>query len=141
MSAPDWSALFGLEKSPLEIVVRGSLTYLGLFAILRVVLRRHSGAVGFADLLVVVLIADAAQNAMAGEYRSISDGASARSRRRGSPARKRAMPAQPARRTRMRGHPTRARAQAGCAGDSCKRRDGGVETSPAHGDPSPVPGR
>ena len=37
-------------------------------------LRRDIGAVGIADVLLVVLVADAAQNAMAGEYRSISDG-------------------------------------------------------------------
>jgi hypothetical protein len=34
------------------------------------VLRREPGMVGIADLLMVVLIADASQNAMAGEYRS-----------------------------------------------------------------------
>jgi len=38
------------------------------------VLRREPGTVGIADLLLVVLIADAAQNAMAGEYHSILDG-------------------------------------------------------------------
>jgi uncharacterized membrane protein YcaP (DUF421 family) len=32
------------------------------------------GAIGVADVLLLVLVADAAQNAMAGEYRSISDG-------------------------------------------------------------------
>jgi uncharacterized membrane protein YcaP (DUF421 family) len=38
------------------------------------VLRREPGTVGIADLLMVVLIADASQNAMAGEYHSILDG-------------------------------------------------------------------
>jgi uncharacterized membrane protein YcaP (DUF421 family) len=37
-------------------------------------LRREPGTVGIADLLMVVLIADASQNAMAGDYRSILDG-------------------------------------------------------------------
>ena len=38
-------------------------------------LRRQGGSVGTADLIVVVLVADAAQNGMAGEYKSVSEGA------------------------------------------------------------------
>ena len=37
-------------------------------------LRREAGALGISDLLVVVLIADAAQNAMASDYKSITEG-------------------------------------------------------------------
>ena len=48
--------------------------YWFLFALFRVVVRRRVGAVGISDLLLLVIIADAAQNAMAGEYRSVSDG-------------------------------------------------------------------
>jgi uncharacterized membrane protein YcaP (DUF421 family) len=70
----DWQALFGFSVAPLELVVRGSAIYWFLFAIFRVVLRRDVGAIGVADVLLLVLVADAAQNAMAGEYRSISDG-------------------------------------------------------------------
>lgn len=58
----------------LEIVLRGSVMYLSLFTLLRVVLKRQAGTVGITDLLVVVLIADAAQNGMAGEYKSITEG-------------------------------------------------------------------
>ena len=32
------------------------------------------GAVGMADMLVLVIISDAAQNAMAGEYKTVTDG-------------------------------------------------------------------
>lgn len=39
------------------------------------VLRREAGSIGISDLVVVVLIADAAQNAMAAEYRSLTEGA------------------------------------------------------------------
>jgi len=49
-----------------EVVMRGTFVYLLLFTILRI-LRREAGTVGIADLLLVVLIADAAQNAMASE--------------------------------------------------------------------------
>ena len=40
----------------------------------RLVTRRDLGAVGLADILVLVIVADAAQNAMAGGYQSITDG-------------------------------------------------------------------
>jgi uncharacterized membrane protein YcaP (DUF421 family) len=57
-----------------EIFLRGTLVYLFLFFMLRF-LRREAGAIGISDLLVVVLIADAAQNAMASEYKSVTEGA------------------------------------------------------------------
>lgn len=62
------------ELPLLELVARGSIMYLGLFCLLRLVLRRQAGSVGMTDLVVIVLIADAAQNAMAAEYHSIADG-------------------------------------------------------------------
>jgi len=42
--------------------------------VFRFVIRRDIGAVGIADVLVLVIVADAAQNAMSGEYTSITDG-------------------------------------------------------------------
>lgn len=69
-----WAELFGFSVSPLEMLVRGSAMYWFLFLLFRVVVRRRVGAVGMADILLVVIIADASQNAMSGEYRSISDG-------------------------------------------------------------------
>lgn len=71
----DWAQLFTPEHSLIEIFVRGTITYVGLFAILRFFLKRQSGVIGIADLLVIVLIADAAQNAMANEYKSLTEGA------------------------------------------------------------------
>jgi uncharacterized membrane protein YcaP (DUF421 family) len=71
---PDWQELFGLSVSPLELMVRGTVIYWFLVLVFRFVLRRDAGSVGMADILLLVIIADAAQNAMAGEYRSISDG-------------------------------------------------------------------
>jgi len=56
-----------------EIILRGTIVYLFLFVLLRI-LRRGAEAIGISDLLVVVLIADAAQNAMASEYKSITEG-------------------------------------------------------------------
>ena len=71
----DWNAVFGVHVSLAEIVVRASLMYWLLFLLFRFVIRRDVGAVGVSDVLVVVLIADATQNGMAGEYRSVTEGA------------------------------------------------------------------
>ena len=70
----DWKAVFVPTVSVVEIVLRGTFVYLLLFFVLRV-LRREAGALGISDLLVVVLIADAAQNAMSSEYKSVTEGA------------------------------------------------------------------
>ena len=71
----DWERTLLPDTPLLEIFLRGTAVYLILFGLLRAVLRREAGAVGITDLLVVVLLADAAQNAMADDYSSISDGA------------------------------------------------------------------
>ena len=70
----DWKSIFSLDVSVFEIILRGSVIYISLFIFLRVVLKRQAGSLGMTDLLLITLIADASQNAMAGEYRSISAG-------------------------------------------------------------------
>lgn len=73
MPPVQWDKMFVLTVSPLELLIRGTLMYLFILILMRI-LRREPGTVGIADLLMVVLIADAAQNAMAGDYHSILDG-------------------------------------------------------------------
>lgn len=70
----DWDSLFVPSGSLVDILLRGTLMYLGLFLVLRFLLRRQTGGLGISDVLVVVVIADAAQNGMAGEYKSITEG-------------------------------------------------------------------
>jgi uncharacterized membrane protein YcaP (DUF421 family) len=70
----DFSDLFQITVSPVEIIVRGTVIYWFLFLLFRFVLRRDVGSVGIADVLLLVLIADASQNAMAGGYESVTDG-------------------------------------------------------------------
>ena len=70
----DWADLFAFTVSPLELFIRASIIYWFLFLVFRLILRRDVGAIGLADVLLLVLIADAAQNAMAADYRSVSDG-------------------------------------------------------------------
>jgi uncharacterized membrane protein YcaP (DUF421 family) len=68
----DWESMFVPTESILEVIIRGTIMYLGMYALLRV-FRRQSGSVGIADLLVIVVIADAAQNGMAGESKSVTE--------------------------------------------------------------------
>jgi uncharacterized membrane protein YcaP (DUF421 family) len=70
----DWQSLFVPQTSLIELILRGTVIYLLLFAALRVLVRRHVGSLSFMDLLLMVLIADASQNGMAGEYQSITEG-------------------------------------------------------------------
>ena len=71
--AIDWSEIFGLTVSPWELILRGTLIYWFIFLLFRFVARRDAGAIAITDVLVVVLIADAAQNGMSAEYRSVTD--------------------------------------------------------------------
>lgn len=71
----DWEAIFSMTQSPWEMVVRGTLMYWFLFLIFRWVMRRRVGSIALADILLLVLIADAAQGAMSGDYKSFPEGA------------------------------------------------------------------
>jgi uncharacterized membrane protein YcaP (DUF421 family) len=74
ISGVDWAGVFKPDTPLLEIFVRGSLMYLGLFVLLRVITKRQTSTMSIADLLLIVLIADAAQNGMADDYKSLPDG-------------------------------------------------------------------
>ena len=71
----DLSSLFEFNVPVIELVARGTLMYWLLFIIFRFVTRRDLGAVGIADVLILVLVADAAQNAMSGGYDTVAEGA------------------------------------------------------------------
>jgi uncharacterized membrane protein YcaP (DUF421 family) len=71
--AVDWEEIFVPEISLLELIIRGTLMYFVMFAVLRF-LRRGVGSIGITDLLVLVIIADAAQNGMSGDYKSVTEG-------------------------------------------------------------------
>lgn len=70
----DWHEMLVPSGHPFELVLRVSLMYLLILAGFRI-FRRQAGSLSVSDLLVVVLIADAAQNGMAGEYKSLTEGA------------------------------------------------------------------
>jgi uncharacterized membrane protein YcaP (DUF421 family) len=70
----DWNELIKFSVPATELIVRGTAMYWFLFLIFRFAIRRDVGAVGIADILLLVIVADASQNAMAGEYTSVSEG-------------------------------------------------------------------
>ncbi len=70
----DWAGLYRLSVPVAELILRGSIVYAFLFLTFRFVIRRDVGSVGIADLLLLVLVADASQNAMSGGYTTVSEG-------------------------------------------------------------------
>lgn len=69
----NWHEMFVPSGSLIELVLRGTIMYLGSLFLLRL-MRREAGEISRPDLLVVLLVADAAQNGMAGQYQSITEG-------------------------------------------------------------------
>ena len=57
-----------------ELVLRGTLVFLGLMLCLRVAGQREAGGLGLTDLLLVVLVVDAASSGLAGDTDSVGDG-------------------------------------------------------------------
>jgi uncharacterized membrane protein YcaP (DUF421 family) len=70
----DWAEFFVPTHSIAEVVARGTVMYLSIFLMFRFLLKRQSSSIGLADLLVVVLIADAAQDALTKGYKSVTEG-------------------------------------------------------------------
>jgi uncharacterized membrane protein YcaP (DUF421 family) len=65
--------MFALQGSALEPIIRGTIMYFCLFLLFRLVIRRRVGAIGMSDLLLVVVIADAAQSGLSGEAKSVTE--------------------------------------------------------------------
>jgi uncharacterized membrane protein YcaP (DUF421 family) len=70
----EWSEVLGLTISPWELMFRGTAVYWFLFLAFRLLVRRELGTIAMSDMLLVILVGDAAQNAMSSEYRSVTDG-------------------------------------------------------------------
>lgn len=71
---PDWSELFAVSASPLELVVRGSVTFVALLLMMRIVGQREAGGLGLTDVLLIVLVAQAVSGALGGGQGTITDG-------------------------------------------------------------------
>lgn len=69
----DWTGIFKPKHALLELFLRGTLMYLAIFVLLRVVVRRQVGGMGMTDVLVVVLIAEVAGNGISDNFQSIPE--------------------------------------------------------------------
>lgn len=72
-AAIDWESMWVPATSLTEILLRGTITYWAIFVLFRA-FRRGTGQLTISDVLLITLIADASQNGMAGEYRSLTEG-------------------------------------------------------------------
>ncbi len=70
----DWRAMLVPEHSVLDLFLRGTVMYLVIFVLLRLVLRRQVGDIGTSDVLVIVLLAEVSGNAMAANAASLPEG-------------------------------------------------------------------
>lgn len=70
----NWHDMIIPSQSLLEVCIRGTITYWIIYLCMRL-FRRGAGQLSISDLLLITMISDAAQNAMAGTYNSISEGA------------------------------------------------------------------
>ena len=70
----DWRAMLVPEHSVLDLFLRGTVMYLAIFVLLRLVLRRQVGDIGTSDVLVIVLLAEVSGNAMAANAASLPEG-------------------------------------------------------------------
>lgn len=69
----DFEKLFIPSQPILELIVRGFCVYGGLLILFRIILKRQAGGLNVSDLLLMVLVADAVQNGMAGEYTTVTE--------------------------------------------------------------------
>ena len=70
---PDWSATFRPQFSLPEILVRGTVIYLGLIVLMRVLPKRQAGTGTIASMLFIVLIGGIAVNGVVGKTNSLTD--------------------------------------------------------------------
>jgi uncharacterized membrane protein YcaP (DUF421 family) len=74
---PEWAAIFVPDASLLGSFVRGSVVYLSLIALFRVVLRRQTGSIGLPDIMLVVLLSECVSASLSAEAKSVPNGMAA----------------------------------------------------------------
>ena len=68
-----WIDVFTLQTPLLELAVRGSVVYLAILLLMRVMPRRTGGELATMDLIFIVLIAEAAAGGV-GDFTSVAMG-------------------------------------------------------------------
>lgn len=71
---PDFVEIFALNAGIVEMILRGTVIYWVILVLLRLSGRREIGSLGTADLLVLILVSDAAGDALSGGSPSVTDG-------------------------------------------------------------------
>ena len=67
----DWVGLYEPKHALLDVFLRGTIMYLIIFVLLRLVVRRQVGGIGITDILVIVLIAEVTGNGISDNFQSI----------------------------------------------------------------------
>ncbi len=71
---PDWVGVFAPDASLFESFVRGSVVYLSLLILFRVVLKRQGGSIGLPDIMLVVLVSECVSNSLSANANSVPNG-------------------------------------------------------------------
>ncbi|KAF0099468.1 MAG: hypothetical protein FD144_3807 [Rhodospirillaceae bacterium] len=71
----DWKSMFVPTVALADLAMRGLLLYGLIFALMRLVLRRQLGGIGPSDILVIVLVSEAAGNGLVPQTQSVSESA------------------------------------------------------------------
>ena len=69
----DWTGLYEPKHALLDVFLRGTIMYLMIFVLLRLVVRRQIGGIGITDILVIVLIAEVTGNGISDNFQSIGE--------------------------------------------------------------------
>ncbi len=70
---PDWGSIFDVTVPVAELVVRGTVTFLALLVLMRVVGQREAGGLGITDVLLIVLVAQAAAPGLHGDAQTVGE--------------------------------------------------------------------
>ena len=68
----DWSSIFVLQTPILEIFIRGTVVYLSVYVLFRLVVLRMGASMSIGNILITVMVADAVSNGIQGEYLSVT---------------------------------------------------------------------
>lgn len=69
----DLKEIFQIEASVLELMLRGSVLYVGMLLLIRFLPHRTGGEIGTMDLVFILLLLEAATHSM-GDYSSLTEG-------------------------------------------------------------------
>src|SRR5688500_2512923 len=70
LQLPDWEKVFVPDGSLLESFVRGTLVFLGILLLFRIVHKRQRGSVGLGDVMLLLLVSEAVSQALNGSFNS-----------------------------------------------------------------------